>query len=234
MPRFSPALARARFGRNAPRLARVGLRLRLAHHVFRAQLLEHDQVVIPDQPGGDLLRPVFPAVGDRHGDRGHRPAGLLPLPGAVALPAHPPLQRQVPGGPAVADPRHPVVLPAGGDQRRADPPVNADHGTCRLAADRGLRAGERDVPAARPVAGDAGHAGDRGQVPGQPEPDVPALRDEHLSVVPVQPAGRHVPDHEPLRAAPGPVRRFPGRVPRVEERGHRLAEVPQRLLLDRG
>ena len=47
------------------RLSRVRYRLRLAHHIFGAQLLEHDQVVIPDEPGGDLLRPVFPAVGDR-------------------------------------------------------------------------------------------------------------------------------------------------------------------------
>ena len=126
------------------------------------------------------------------------------------------------------------MLPAGGDQRRADTAVDAGGGAGGLAADRGLRARERDVPAAGTVAGDAGHAGVRGQIAGQPEPDVPALRDEHLGVVAVQAAGLDVPDHEPLRPAPRPVGRFPGGVLRVEERGHRLVEVPQGLLLDRG
>jgi hypothetical protein len=52
----------------------------------------------------------------------------------------------------------------------------------------------------------------------------------HAAHIPLPPAPH---DPEPLIPAGLAPRRSPGRVRRVEERGHRLGEVPQRLLLHR-
>ena len=59
-------------------MGRVRLGPGFAHHARRVQFLEDDQVVIGDQAGGDLLRPVAAPVGDGRGDLGHGAACLVP------------------------------------------------------------------------------------------------------------------------------------------------------------
>ena len=211
----------------------VWLRLGFAHHGWGVQFLHHDLVVLGDQAGGDLLRPVAAAAGDGRGDLGHGPARLLPPPRPLGLPAQPLLQRQVPGGVPAADPWCPVMLPARGHQRRAHPPVNPHRPTPGPPGQRGLRRRERDVPAARPVHRHPRHAQVRGQAAGPPEPHPPALGDLHLTPAAGEAPHPGVPDHKPLPTALTAVPRFARRILWPEKRGHRLVEIPQRLLLHR-
>ena len=110
MARFSPALDRAPFGQETARMGRVRLGPGFAHHARGVQFLEDDQVVIFDQASGDLLRPVAAAVGDGGGDLGHGAARVVPPPRPLAC-AQLLLKRQVPGGPAAADPWRPECCP---------------------------------------------------------------------------------------------------------------------------
>jgi hypothetical protein len=94
------------------------------------------------------------------------------------------------------------------------------------------------MPAAGPVAGHPERLDAVRNGAGPAEPDPPHLRHPHLADAAGHPAHLPLPaaapdDPEtlvPPGLAPG---RPPGRVVRVEERGHRPGEVPQRLLLDR-
>jgi hypothetical protein len=130
--------------------------------------------------------------------------------------------------------------PVSGRQGRADnhTPVDAHSLAIAGCRDRIGNGRERDMPAPGPV-----HAYPIGSHPrwhraGPAEPHPPGLRHPDLTGFPAEPA--HVPlppapphDPEPLvpaRLAPG---RPPGRVARVEERGHGPGKVPQCLLLHR-
>ncbi len=97
--------------------------------------------------------------------------------------------------------------------------------------------GEGDVPPPGAVHGDPVGSGARRRRAGPAEPHPAGLRHPDLAGLPAQPP--HVPlppalpdDAEPLVAADLAPGRTPGRVARVEERGHRGGEVPERLLLD--
>ena len=96
-----------------------------------------------------------------------------------------------------------------------------------------MRRRERDMPAARPVHRDPGHAQVRGQGAGPPEPHPSAFGHLHLTPAAGHPPHPGVPDHKPLPAALTAVPRFARRVACLEKRGHRLIEIPQRLLLHR-
>jgi hypothetical protein len=72
--------------------------------------------------------------------------------------------------------------------------------------------------------------------PGPAESHPPGFRNPDLAGLPAQPPHAPLltaPPHnpEPLIPADLPPRRPPSRILRIEERGHRLGEVPQRLLL---
>ncbi len=59
-----PGLGSGAVGEERSGRIRVGFRVGAAHHILGHQVLEHDQIVVPDQGGGGLFDPVVPAVGD--------------------------------------------------------------------------------------------------------------------------------------------------------------------------
>ena len=92
-----------------------------------------------------------------------------------------------------------------------------------------------DMPAPGPVHAHPIGPGPRRHRAGPAEPHPTRLRHPYLAGLPAQPPDMPGPDRddpEPLVAPGLAPARPPSRVARVEERGHRLGEVPQRLLLD--
>ena len=105
------------------------------------------------------------------------------------------------------------MLPARGHQGRAHPPVDPHRPAAGPLGQRGLRCGERDMPAARPVHRHPRHAQVRGQGAGPPEPHPSAFGHLHLTPAAGHPPHPGVPDHKPLRAALTAVPRLPAGLP---------------------
>jgi hypothetical protein len=64
----------------------------VADHVPDAQVLDHDRLVVADEPGRELVQEVFAAVGDPGVDPGDLDAGLVPVRGALLGAGQPPLR----------------------------------------------------------------------------------------------------------------------------------------------
>jgi hypothetical protein len=123
-------------------------------------------------------------------------------------------------------------------QGRADnyAPVNTDHLAVARCRDRAGNGCEGDMPASSAVHRHPIGFHARRHRPGPAESHPPGFRNPDLAGLPAQPP--HVPlltapphDPEPLIPANLPPRRPPSWAVRIEERGHRLGKVPQRLLL---
>ena len=117
-------------------------------------------------------------------------------------------------------------------------PVNADGLAVTGRWNRRGDHGEGDMPPARPVPGHSVRLRARRYRAGPAEPDPSGLGHPDLAGFPAEPP--HVPlppapPHDPESLIPPGLapRRPPGRIRRVEERGHRPGEVTQRLLLHR-
>ena len=124
-----------------------------------------------------------------------------------------------------------------GGQGRRDRDTAVDPGDLPVAwcRERGGNGREGDMPAPGAVPCHPVGLNARRYGPGPPEPDPAHLRDADLSVVAGQAAyvaGSNGDDPKALVLAGLAPGRPTGRVRRVEERLHRLREVPQRLLLD--
>ncbi len=132
-----------------------------------------------------------------------------------------------------------AVQPLPGGQGRGDghAPVDAHHLAVTRCGHRGGDHGEGNVPAPCAVLGHPVGLRVRRYPPGPAEPHPPGLGHPDLAGFAAEPT--HVPlppapdDPEPLVPPGLTPRRPPGRVARIEERLHRLGEVPQRLLLHR-
>ena len=122
--------------------------------------------------------------------------------------------------------------------RYHDAAVDTNDFTSTRCWDRRRDCREGDVPAPCTIHSHAVrlHAWRHWAGPAEPHPS--GLRHPYLADmarqpphIPLPPASPH--DPKPLIPACLSPRRPPGRIVRVEERGHCLSEVPQRLLLDR-
>ncbi len=207
-----------------------------AGHVLDLQVLDPDHVEPARQVRACLFRPVLAPVGLAGVQPGNRvlhpSAALRARLSASELALQPPQTLALPRGQA----RHVQQLTGRQGSRHRHAPVNADHLAAARRRDRIGNGGEGDMPAPGPVHCHPVrlHARRNGAGPAESHP--PDLRHPHLADVagdathvPLLPASPH--DAETLVPASLAPRRSTGRVLRVEERGHRLVEVPQRLLL---
>ena len=230
MPRFSPALARTL----RPGSSRVPFAARVMPAICRSstRITSNRRAMSVLALLGPVLPPVRlpgPQPGDRVLDpaaavRSRLRAGERVLQCAAAWPA-PAGQgggvQQLAGG------------QGGGDRH---PPVNAHRLAVTGGGNRRRDHRERDMPPAGPVPGHPVGLHARRHRTGPAEPHPPGLGHPDLTGFPADPA--HVPlppappgDPEPLIPPGLAPRRPPGPVARIEEPGHRPAEVAQRLLL---
>ena len=214
---------------------------RVLHRAFRrpghARYLE---VFNPNhvEPAGDvsadLLGPVLapvrlPGLDPRDGQPHPAAASRAPS-GAGQLALEPPQPGLLPPGQA----RDVQQLPGGQGRTDGHAPVDPGDLPVTRGRDRSGNRRERDMPAARAVPGRPVGLHVRGYGAGPAEPDPPRLRDAHFPDMAGQAAHLSWPegdDSEPLVLAGLAPGRPPGRVRRVEERSHRLSEIPQGLLL---
>jgi hypothetical protein len=230
-----PVQARLRVGTVAQvRAGTPGVRLRRgpADHGLYPQVLETDHVEPLRQTGGDLLAPVLTPVSPMGPEPGD--AGTLRLllrrspqrPGLTSL-------GLAQFGPFPARHARAMELLAR-RQRRGDhhAPVDTHHLPGTRRRDRVRDDRERDVPPPGPVQGHPVGPALRHR-PRPPEPHPADLRDPDLAPAPVQPphmqAEREVGDAESLVHVP--LAATGAAVGAGVEVPHRLAEVPQRLLL---
>ena len=205
-----------------------------ARHVPDLQVLHPDQVEPTREVRRSLLRPVLAPVRLAGPQPGHRQldpgAAVGAAPGAGELALQSPQPLLLPPGQA----GNVQQLSRRQGRRHRHAPVNAHYLPVTRRRNRLGDHGECDMPAARPIQRHPVGLDARRHGAGPAEPHPPSLRHPYLACPPAQPP--HMPgldgDHPepliPLGLAPG---RPPGRVGRVEERGHRPGEVPQRLLL---
>jgi hypothetical protein len=207
-------------------------------HVLDPEVFDPDHIESARQVRGYLLGPVLAPVGlaaAQPGDSQLDPRAAVraaPGPGQLAFQA--PHARALPRGPAGGI-QH---LPGRQGRGYRYPPVDAHHLAVTRHRDWVGDGSEGNVPASGPVHRHpiGLHARRHHARPAEPHPA--GLRHPDLSDVarqaahvPLPPAPPH--DPEPL-VPPGLAPRWPPRrVVRVEEGGHRLGEVPQRLLLHR-
>ena len=219
--------------------ARVPRRaFRRSGHVLDLQVFDSDHVEAPRDVRAGLLHPVLAPVtlpGAQPGDRvPHPPAASR----AGSRPGEPPLQAPQPLPLPRDQARHMQQLTRRQGRADSNAPVNAHHLAVAWRRDRIGNGREGDMPAPGPVHPHPVGLHPRRHRAGPAEPHPPGLRHPDLADLPGHPA--HVPlppappgDPEPFIPSGLAPRRPPGRVTRVEERGHRLAEVAQRLLLHR-
>jgi hypothetical protein len=205
-------------------------------HVCDLQVLDPDHVEAPGDVRTGLLHPVLPPVrlaGAQPGDRALDPSAAIRSPFG---PGQLPLQAPQPGPFPPSQAGTAKHLP--GRQGRGDrhAPVNAHY--LAVAWRRNWRGdhGKRDVPPARWVHRHAVGLSPRRDCSGPAEPHPPGLRYPDFTDsagqathVPLPPTPPH--DPEPLIPPSLAPQRPSGRVVGVVERGHRLGEVSQRLLL---
>jgi hypothetical protein len=228
IPRLSPAFCRTL----RPGFSRVPFADR--GHIWDLEVFDPDQVESACDVGAGLLHPV------------PTPVCLPGLQSGQCQP-HPPAALRAPlsAGEPTLQPPHPGPLPPGqardaqqfpgrqscGDR---DAPVDAHGLAVTGCGNRRGDGGERDMPSPGPVHRHPvrSHACGDGARPAEPDP--PGLRYPDLTGVPAESAqlpGSDGNDPESLVPTGLAPRRPPGRVRRVEERSHRLGEIPQGLLL---
>ena len=225
-----PGLGRGSVGQEDAGLVRVGSWVGAAHHVLGRQVLEHDQIVVPNQGGGGLFNPVVAPVanaGVRAADLGlgfGSPARSWLLAGE-ALVQSGEFGLEFRGG------RDAQYLAVRRGDRGGHPPIYTHCGSALDADERRLGGGETHVPAPGPIERDPGHAVLGGQRPRQPKPYRPALGDEHRRPLPIQFHHGDVANTEPF-IAPGftPAGPAVGAAPPVLQR---LIEIAEGLLLHR-
>jgi hypothetical protein len=227
---------------DAPVQARLGLHVpaRGVHgsfsrssHVFDLQILGADYIELPRQASTGLLCPILASIGlsglqfrDRLLDLSTA-IGPAPRPREFAL--QPGQTRSLFRRKA----RHVKQFSGGQSSGYQDPSVDADDLTIAWRRYRGRHRHERYVPAPCPVARHSVRLHPSWHVTGPPEPYPACLRDAHKADAPVQTA--HIAGLYPNDPESFVPPRFPPRRPSarpVEEAGHRLREVSQRLLLN--
>ena len=208
----------------------------VADHVLDGEVLHHNHIIFPNEPGRELVEEVLPPPPHPRVEAGHLPAGLLPIRAPLHLAAEVPLRPlelgevapQVPGVPALPYP--PEVVH--GDRHVGQAKVNAD-------ATLGSRVGlgvdhhsEGHEVAARAVARDRDGLGGRGKWPAPPDLERGLHLGEQNEGLPLRAA---VAEPVPARgvlgallAAPGLEAGEPGFF--SEELLVGRVEVPERLL----
>ena len=205
-------------------------------HVCDVEVFDPDQVEAPGDVGTGLFDPVLAPIGST----GAQPGGgqLDPRPAVRAWFGSCQLALQPPQPSAFPQRQAGRAQQFAGRQgrRHRHAPIDADHLPVARRWNRPRDGGECDVPAPGPVSGYPVGLDARRHGPGPAEPHPARLRHPDLADlaaqtphVPLPPAPPH--DSEPLVPASLGPGRSAGRVARVEERGFRLGEVPQRLLL---
>ncbi len=230
IPRFSPAFCRT-FRPGFSRVPFCG-----PGHVPDPQVLDLDHVEPPHDVRGRLLGPVlapvrFPGPQPGDGESYLLTARRAPL-GAGELA----FQSAQPSLLSPGQTRDPQPVP--GRQGRTDFHTAVDTHDLAVPGCRHRRRNRRegDMPAPGPIEGHPVGFYARGNGAGPAEPDPARLRHPDLAGVAAKPSYLvwfEGDDPESLVPAFLAPRRPPGRVARVEERGHCLREVPQRLLLHR-
>jgi hypothetical protein len=205
-------------------------------HISDLQILDSYQVKPARDVRTDLLRPVFPPVCLA----GLKPRNSQPYPPATVRAAS--RTAELPLQPPHAPPRshrqagNVQHLSCGQCSTDGNAPVDAYSFAVTRLRNRLRNRSECYMPASGPVHRDpiGLHAGRHR--PGPAEPNPPRLRYPHLANVTGDTA--HVPlpsapphNAEPFVPASLPPRRPGGRILCPEEGGHRLSEIPQRLLL---
>jgi len=206
-------------------------------HVPDLQVLDPDHVEPPRDAGAGLLHPVLTPVtlpGPQPGDRVPPPAAAVRAPLRAGQPAlQPPQPAPLPPGQA----RHMQQLTCRQGRGDRHPPVDPHHLAVTRCGNRPGDHGEGDMPAARPVHRHPVGLHPRRHRAGPTEPHPPGLGHPDLADLTGHPAHLPLPaaPHDPESLIPPGLapRRPPGRVRRVEERGHGLGKVAQRLLLHR-
>ncbi len=212
--------------------------LRGSGHVVDLQVFDPDQVEAACQVRARLLGPVLPPVrfpGAQPGD------GVPHLCAAFRSPlgaSQPPLQAEHAFALPHRQSRHVQQFPGREGGADGHAPVDADDLAVAGSRDRVGYGREGDMPVPGTVQGHpvGPYARRHRARPAKPYPSGlrhPYLADVagHTTHVPLLPA----PPHDPKSFVPSSLapRRPTGRIARVEERRHRLSEVPQRLLLHR-
>jgi hypothetical protein len=212
--------------------------LRGPGHFRDLEVFNPDHVESPRDAGTGLLRPVLAPVrlaGTQAGDGELHPGTVIrPTPGPGQLAFQAPQPPLLPRRQAGCEQQFTGRQGCGDGHAYVDPDDLAG-ARCR---DRMRNGREGDMPASRPVHVHSVGLRLRWYRAGPAEPYPPGLRHPDLAGFPAE--SPHVPlppepphDPEPL-VSPGLAPRRPsGRVARVEERGHRLSEVSQCLLLHR-
>ena len=212
----------------------IGGAARRAGHRTNIKVLDPDQVESPREVGGGLLHPVLtpiPLAGLQLRDRAFR---LFAAVGA-----------SIGSGESLLQHLHPLAFSrgqtgyvqelAGGERgRHGHTAVDADHTAVTWTGDRVGDVGERDMPAASPIAGDPVRLHAVWHRARQAKPYPPDLGHPDSTEVAVQPlevTGLHSDLSKPfVHSGFAPCG---AAVRTVEEVLHGLCEIPQRLLLYR-
>ena len=205
-----------------------------AGHASDVKVLDADHVEVAGQSGGQLFAPVLAPVGFTRlepRDRGlhsRAPVRAVLRPSKLAFQA---AQSLLLCGGQAGNMQRFTRGQSGGNSHTS---VNSDDHSGARAFDRVRGARERDMPAARSIAGNPKRLHAVRYLPGPAEPHPAHLRDAHLAPVLVESAD--VPlwapsahDAEPFVPACLPPRGFPVRA--FEEVVHGMREVPKSLLL---
>src|ERR1035437_3507716 len=205
---------------------------RRSSHAFDVEVLNTDHIKPTSEVRAGLLGPVFAPAAILGLQSCHQSLHLFAAVRPAPSTGEPALQPQEPAGFLQAQPARTGHLTSGQRHRDSDTPVHPDDAAGAGCGHRVGDHGERDMPTARPVPGDAVRL-PASEGAAAVEPNPANLRDQHTRPRPgilTDPQPLRPNDPQPLALAGFTPPRAP--VGAIEEPLPCLVEVPQRLLLN--